>query len=71
MTSSFLSHGQFLMSDNLWFPRHIFDSLKLIPNELIKNSQVSVVTEQEALRCSVPLDLLTFMLCKLHLYIII
>ena len=67
MTSSFLSHGQFLMSDNLWFSRNVLWQFEFE----LKNSQISVVAEQEALECSVALDLLIFMLYKLHFYIII
>ena len=55
------------MSDNLWFPKNVFWQFEIE----LKNSQVSVATKQEALKCSVPLDLLTFMVYKLDLYIII
>ena len=37
MTSTFLSHGQFLMSDNLWFPRNVLWQFEIE----LKNSQIS------------------------------
>ena len=55
------------MSDNLWFPRNVLWQFEIE----LKNSQISVATEQEALDCFVSLDLLTFMVYKLHFYIII
>ena len=55
------------MSDNLWFPRNVLWQFEIE----LKNSQISVVTEQEALEYSVPLEFLTFMLYKFHFYIII
>ena len=55
------------MSDNLWFSRNVLWQFEIE----LKNSQISVVTEQEALEYSVPLDFLNFMLYKLHFYIVI